>query len=308
VGAEAPPETTTLRLTRFPSICSASYYVAAEELLTGEGFTDIEFVTALTGARQFDGLGAGEVDITIGYGARYIVGVDAGLPTVALAGIHVGCFELFGTGDIRTVRDLQGKKIAVPEIGGPHYVFASSIATHVGLDPRRDIAWAVHPPAEAKALLAAGAVDGFLGFPPDPQDLRAQKVGHVIVNSALDRPWSQYFCRCILANREFVRRNPVATKRALRAFLRAADVCAAEPERAARLIVEKDYTPSYEYAAQTLKELPYDKWRQYDHEDTMRFYALRLKEAGMIRSTPKQIISRGTDWRFLNELKKELKG
>jgi NitT/TauT family transport system substrate-binding protein len=39
----------------------------------------------------------------------------------------------------------------------------------------------------------------------------------------------------------------------------------------------------------------------------MRFYALRLHEAGMIRSSPNQIIAEGTDWRFLNELKRELK-
>ena len=30
-------------------------------------------------------------------------------------------------------------------------------------------------------------------------------------------------------------------------------------------------------------------------------------EAGMIKSTPQKIISQGTDWRFLKELKKELK-
>jgi NitT/TauT family transport system substrate-binding protein len=58
---------------------------------------------------------------------------------------------------------------------------------------------------------------------------------------------------------------------------------------------------------QTLTELPYERWREYDPEDTMRFYALRLHEVGMIKSTPQEIIAAGTDWRFLNELKRELK-
>ena len=58
---------------------------------------------------------------------------------------------------------------------------------------------------------------------------------------------------------------------------------------------------------QTLTELPYDRWREYDPEDTLRFYALRLHEAGMIKSTPNKLIAEGTDWRFLNELKRELK-
>jgi NitT/TauT family transport system substrate-binding protein len=145
-------------------------------------------------------------------------------------------------------------------------------------------------------------------LPPDPQELRARRIGHVVVNSAKDRPWSQYVCCIVVGNREFVRKNPVATKRALRAILKAADVCAADPERAARFLVEKGYTPRYDYALQALKDIPYDKWREYSHEDTLRFYALRLHEAGMIKSSPQRILSQGTDWRFLDELKKELKG
>jgi hypothetical protein len=58
---------------------------------------------------------------------------------------------------------------------------------------------------------------------------------------------------------------------------------------------------------QTLQEVPYNKWREYDPEDTLRFYALRLREAGMIKSTPNKLIADATDWRFLNELKRELK-
>ena len=100
----------------------------------------------------------------------------------------------------------------------------------------------------------------------------------------------------------------MATKRALRAILKAADVCAREPERVARLMVEKGYAKDFAYARETLKALAYTKWRDYDPEDTIRFYAVRLHEAGMIRSTPQKIIAQGTDWRFLNELKRELKG
>ena len=81
----------------------------------------------------------------------------------------------------------------------------------------------------------------------------------------------------------------------------------AEPERVARRLVDGGFTASYDYALQALNEVPYASWREYDPEDTMRFYALRLHEAGMIKSSPKEIIADGTDWRFLNELKRELK-
>ena len=55
-------------------------------------------------------------------------------------------------------------------------------------------------------------------------------------------------------------------------------------------------------------KMAFTAWRDYDPEDTLRFYALRLNEIGMIKSSPQKIIAQGTDWRFLRELKKELKG
>jgi NitT/TauT family transport system substrate-binding protein len=138
---------------------------------------------------------------------------------------------------------------------GP-YTFLASLLAYVGMDPRIDITW-VTPPgdpggAEAKQLFVAGKVDAFLATSPLAQELRAQQMGHVVVNSITDRPWSQYFCCLIAGNREFIRKHPVATKRALRAILKAADVCANAPERAARLLVDKGYTAHYAYALQAL--------------------------------------------------------
>ena len=57
-----------------------------------------------------------------------------------------------------------------------------------------------------------------------------------------------------------------------------------------------------------MKEIPYDKWREYDPEDSVRFYALNLHDVGMIKTSPNKLIAQGTDWRFIRELKKELKG
>ncbi len=306
-GAEPPPETTRIRLIRITGICIAPQYVA-EELLRAEGFTEVEYVPAPVGLGAARAVAAGDADITLTFVAPLILRVDAGDPIVMLTGIHPGCFELFGTDRVHAVRDLKGKTVAVEELGSSQHVFLASMAAYVGLDPGRDIAWAVHPHADAMRLLAEGKVDAYLGFPPAPQELRARKIGHVVVNSAVDRPWSQYFCCIAAGNRDFVRQRPVAAKRALRAILKAADICALEPARAARAVVEKGYARDYDYAIQTMQEVPYGRWREYDPEDTVRFYALRLHEAGMIKSNPQKIIARSTDWRFLNELKRELKG
>ena len=72
-------------------------------------------------------------------------------------------------------------------------------------------------------------------------------------------------------------------------------------------MVERGFSDRYDYALQALREVPYDRWREYDAEDTVRFYSLRLHEIGMIKLSPQKIIADGTDWRFLNQLKRELK-
>jgi NitT/TauT family transport system substrate-binding protein len=300
---EAPPETTTIRLVKIPGICVAPQYVA-EELLRSEGFTDIQYFES-PGSNPYPGFAAGKIDISMAFVAPFIIQIDAGLPLVLLGGVHVGCFELFGTERVKAIRDLKGKTVAVPELGSSHHVFVAAMASHVGIDPKREINFVVHPPAASMQLLADGKIDALMGFPPDPQELREKKIGHVIVNSGLDRPWSQYFCCIVASHQEFVRKHPVATKRALRAILKATQFCAAEPERAARIVADKGYR--YDYSLQTMKEIQYARWRDYNAEDTVRFYALRLHESGMIKSTPSKIIAQGTDWRFFNELKRELK-
>src|SRR5438046_6145834 len=209
VGAEPPPETTRLRLYHSTSVCVAPQYIVGE-LLKAEGFSDIKYVKTTT-AGISKVLASGEVDVSLHFVAPLVIQLDAGDPITVLGGVHPGCFELFGTDRVRVLRDLKGKTVAITELGQPAHVFLSSMLAHVGLDPKKDVTFAEHPAAESKRLLAAGKVDAYLAFTPDP-------------------------------------------------------------------------------------------------EDSVRFYALRLHEAGMIKASPQKIIAQGTDWRFFNELKRELKG
>jgi NitT/TauT family transport system substrate-binding protein len=309
-AAEPPPETAKLKLIQAPTICQAAQFMA-EELLRHEGFTNVQYIKK-PGAKWIEtALASGEADINMHFNARLIMRVEAGDPIVILAGGHLGCFELFGTDRVRAIRDLKGKTVAVLELEAPQHAFIATMAAHVGLDPRKDINWVTQPPAESMRQLTEGKIDAFLGFPPQPQQLKAMKAKsiNVVVNSMVDRPWSQYFCCMVAANREFVRKHPVATKRALRAILNASDLVDREPQRTARFLVDRGFTENYGHALQALTEMKmaFTAWREYDPEDTLRFYALRLHEIGMIKSSPQKIIAQGTDWRFLRELKKEMK-
>ena len=85
------------------------------------------------------------------------------------------------------------------------------MAAYVGLDPVKDINWIASPSDEPMELFVDGKIDAFLGFPPKPQELRARGIGRVIVNSAVDRPWSQYFCCLLAGNADFIRNHPFAS-------------------------------------------------------------------------------------------------
>ena len=177
----------------------------------------------------------------------------------------------------------------------------------IGINPEKDVNWTTGRGGDAKDLFAGGKADALMAFAQEPAELRARNVGKVILNTAQDRPWEHYFCCMAAARREFVVKHPIATKRAVRALLKAADICARDPERAARYIVARGYDARYEVALEVIQSLSYDRWRTHDPEDSLRFYGVRLHEVGMIKSSPQKLIAQGSDWQFLNQLKKELK-
>lgn len=303
--AEAPPETSRIRIHDAPIACFAPTYVAGE-LLKLEGFTDVQYIKTPLNEGPSEAMRLGKVDFIMNDPPGHLIGIDEGAQITLLGGVHTGCWELFGNASVKSLRDLKGKKVAAPQKSSREAFVAAMVAS-VGLDPNKDIEWVNHEPRKSMELFAEGKIDAFMGFVPEPQELRARKIGHVVLNTLTDRPWSQYFCCLSAVNTDYMQKYPVATRRALRALLKAIDVCVAEPERAARLVVQAGVSDKYEYVLQAVREIGYRNWRTYDSEDTIRFWALRLREAGMISVSPRKVIEEHCNWRYVTELKRELK-
>jgi NitT/TauT family transport system substrate-binding protein len=212
--------------------------------------------------------------------SRTIRSIESGVPIKLLAGLHSGCLELVAHDGVQKITDLKGKRIGVDNWNLSAHIFLALVTAYVGLAPNRDIQWVTSEEADMELgsmeLFVNGKIDAFLAFPPQPQLLRARKIGHSILNTTLDQPWSQYYCCTAAVSADYIGGYPVATKRVLRAVLKAAD-------------------------------LRYDRWRDFDIEDTIRFYALRMQEMGLSKAGPNKIIADGTDWRFINELKREMR-
>src|SRR5215469_11801647 len=201
LAAEGGLETATVRLPKFSSICVSPQY-AAEELLRAEGFTNIRYVDTPASAVA-EAIGQDRLDFGLNYAALFLPAIDGNQPVKVLAGVHVGCFELFAKDGIRNVADLKGRTVGLQDWGSTAHVLVALMAAHVGLDPAKDIRWVTDPSVKPIEQFVERKIDAFMGFPPQPQDLRARQIGHVIVNSTVDRPWSQYFCCVLAGNRRY---------------------------------------------------------------------------------------------------------
>ncbi|MDP9275165.1 MAG: ABC transporter substrate-binding protein [Chloroflexota bacterium] len=310
-----PPEVTTVRFVS-PPACDPSAALAKEFLLQ-EGFTDIQYVRVPPSTTGWLTSGAAEFN-SGGYGTQIAASVDGGLPLVALAGIHPGCLELFAVPGISTIRDLRGKTIAVnaKNASDVFYGFLSILLVYIGMDPATDVNFIEIGPdfnalrdafvdGRSQAFVASGAAGAQLRRNP-------KNPGKVILDTTMDKPWSQYYCCQLVANRDWARRYPIATKRVTRAVLRAADLVTKDKARAAHQFVAGGFfstTPAAtdeDIMNEAIRDLSYD-WRELDPEETLRFFALRLADAKLVTKTSQQIIAQGSDFAFMRQLRTELK-
>ena len=282
-------------------------YVAGE-LLRAEGFADVRYVDGeATSTRRCDWRAASS-DFDWNFAATFIASIEAGAPIKVLTGLHSGCLELIANDSINSIADLRGKKVGVYSLTSSPHLLVTLMAAYVGLDPAKDIEWVTergHDPMElfvarqdrcvprhpARAAGTARPQDR----PHDPQQRGRPAVVAVFLLHAGRH--ADYVSRLSgrdqagdaghAQGRRSVRRRPAMRRRG--AWSRAGS------------------PTSYDYALQALNDVRYDRWRDFDPEDTVRFYALRMQETGLIKSSPQKIIAKGTDWRFLDELKRELK-
>jgi NitT/TauT family transport system substrate-binding protein len=308
IVVDPPPETTTIRIAKDALLARLAPLYLAQLFLPEEGFTDVQYIDVpISSGRGLQELAAGEIDIGLFFAQQLTVAADAGEPLVALAGVQSSDFVLFGNDRVQSLRDLKGKRIYIitTDTTDPAYIFWAALLAHVGIDIEHEVELVQ---GDLLKMALEGTIDAWTVNRANATVVfGANKIGHVVLDAMVDPPWSQYFGAMATGNRDFVEKHPAATKRALRAILKATDLCTREPERAARYLVDEGFTPfNYDVTLAGIPGLSYAAWRDFDPEDTMRFYALRLRDAGLIKSTPDELIARATDWHYLEEIKREL--
>ena len=227
--------------------CEAPIYTAYEKGFFKDEGLEPELVKCSWAAYK-DNLALGSYDITHHLVMYFLKPIEQGLDVRFLGGVHTGCLRVQTTPNspIHKVQDLKGKRIGVPGMGTPPFVFANRVLGTHGVDPSTEIEWKVFPAGELGLALSKGEVDAVADAEPIGTLLIAQGTARNVegMDEATDEPYASEYCCEIIGNGKWIDANPDSAARATRAILRGAVWVQQNPKAAAQLAVDKKYLAS----------------------------------------------------------------
>jgi ABC-type nitrate/sulfonate/bicarbonate transport system substrate-binding protein len=301
-----PPETKTIRLNF--STCDAPL-MASEPYLRQEGFTDVQFSDI---SPQLVSLTTGKADIAVPFVASLAAAVDSGKPFIGFGPLHPGCVELWAPQSVSTLADLRGHTVVVnskiPNFIANSFMFLA--LKNAGIDPS-EVNFVVQPNADLTELFLEGKSDllfqwgtGAVAFRANPANM-----GHIVLDQAMDATWSHEDCCVMTTSTDWLRANPIAAKRVLRAIYHAADSLPIDRLDAAKTATDKGLfggAKNVQLVRGAANMVPY-AWRKYDLSQSMLFHAQLMDSVGLLKLSPDEAVARAIDPRIAKELATELK-
>ncbi|PYL09368.1 MAG: myristoyl transferase [Verrucomicrobia bacterium] len=268
--------------------CEAPIYTAYEKGFFKDEGLEPELVKC-SWAQYKDNLALGSYDITHHLVMYFLKPIEQGLDVRFLGGVHTGCLRVQTAvnSPIHTIQDLKGKRVGVPGMGTPPFVFANRVFGTHGVDAGKDITWKVYPAGELGLALRKGEVDAVANAEPIGSLLIAEGTARTVegMDEATDEPYAREYCCEIIANGKWIDANPDSAARATRAILRGAVWVQQNPKAAAALAIEKKYLASTvelnTVALSRLKYIPSVKVA----EETLYTAAREMREAKMLSPT-----------------------
>jgi NitT/TauT family transport system substrate-binding protein len=263
--------------------CEASIFSAVENGFFKEEGLEIELIKCDWKTYK-DTLALGGYDITQHLVMYFLKPIEQGLDVKFLGGIHTGCLRVQAAakGEIHSVADLRGKRIGVPGMGTPPFVFATRALSHAGINASKEIEWKVFPAGELGLAIDKGQVDAVADSEPIGSMLLASGKVRNIADQAVDDPYKTEYCCEVVANGKWLSNNPKSAAAATRALLKGAKWVQANPVAAAKMSVEKQYLASNpQLNATALSHLNYLPSISRA-ESSVRTAAEEMKKAGML--------------------------
>ena len=282
-GTENSPGPTKIRVGYIGITCEAPIFTAVEKGFFKEENLDVELVKC-EWASYKDVLALGGYDITHHLVMYFLKPIEQGLDVKFTGGIHRGCLrvQVPVNSNIKTIQDLRGKRIGVPGLGTPPFIFANRVLGANGIDAKNEITWLPFPAGVLELSLVKGQVDAIADSEPIGSMLKGQGKVRNIADQVADAPYSDEYCCAVIVNGKYLAKNPKASAAATRALLKAAKWVEANPAAAAKLSVEKKYLAStVEQNAVSIATLRYMP-SVSGAETAVKLASAEMKKAGML--------------------------
>ena len=283
-AAEISPDgLTKVRVGYIGLTCEAPIFTAVEKGLFKEEGLDVSLVKC-EWANYKDVLALGGFDVTHHLVMYFLKPLEQGLDVKFTGGIHRGCLRVQAgiKSNIRSIQDLRGKRIGVPGMGTPPFIFANRVLGANGIDPSKEITWIVFPAGTLGLALDRGEVDAVADSEPIGSMLIANGQVRNIADQATDAPYKDEYCCAVIVNGKYLAKNPKAAAAATRALLKAAKWVETNPVAAAKISVEKKYLAStVEQNAVAISHLRYVP-SVSGAETAVKLAAAEMKTAGML--------------------------
>jgi len=266
--------------------CEAPLFVAKEQGFFKEFGLEPEMVKCEWS--QFkDVLGLGGFHIAHQPVMMFLKPIEQGMDVKMTAGVHLGCLRVQApvNGKINTIQDLRGKRIGVPGMGTPPFIFANRVLGDNKIDAKTEVEWKVFPSAELGLALEKGEVDAIANAEPIGTLLLSEKRVKTIADQAVDPPYAGEYCCAVLMNGKYVAKNTAASAAATKAVLKGAKWVEANPRATARMAISKGYIASSpELNTQVLGQLRYVPSIS-GGEKAVLSAAVSMKRANMLSDT-----------------------
>lgn len=285
-AADSSPAPTKIKLAYLGLTCEAAMFVAQEKGFFKDEGIEVEFVkTDWDGLR--DGLGMGWFDANYTLIMYLLKPIEQGLNVKITGGIHSGCLRVQTGPDssVKTLADLKGKKIGIPTMGSPPFLFASRALAAQGLDPRTDVTWVVVAPEVTGLALDNGQIDAVADSEPLGSILGATKNLRTLADQAVDAPYNEEYCCASVVSGKFLERDPIGVAKITRALLKGAMWVHQNPMPAAELSVSGKYVASTaEINGHALGKLTFTPGVSKCRESLLSA-ALEMKRAGLLNDS-----------------------
>ena len=283
---QAAAENKHVRVGYIGLTCEASIFAAVENGFFKEEGLDIELVKCDWKTYK-DSLALGSYDFTQHLVMYFLKPIEQGLDVKFLGGVHTGCLrvQVATNSPIKSLAELRGKRIGVPGMGTPPFIFATRALSNAGLNPTKDVEWKVYPPAEQGLAIDKGQVDAVANAEPIGSMLIGNGKVRNLADQAKDAPYNTEYCCEVVANGKWLSKNPQTAAAATRALLKGAKWVQTNPTAAAKMAVEKKYLAANpELNAIAISRLNYlpSVGRA---ESSVRTAADEMKKAGMLSPT-----------------------